>query len=286
MSKAYWLGVLVLSLLMIGYSNTQMSRGLVGDPPSIYNNMPGGLTIFTGMESLERRVNAIYSFSEVEKYTPRNHALLVVGPDTSLEWSPTLAHWVEEGGLLVVMDESPNSQMLLEGFEIHAGSGRVIQEVAVGVCNVGNASIRVVFNVYAEVYSTSRHEVLCRVGGVVTGLSRRIGGGEIVVIGDSSLVINEVLSKSPTYGNKFFLDAVTAGRNLVFYEGNRLYSYSSTQSVINYIKGFTTLATSLTQSMYWSNPVQRTTLIIIVIAVTLAIILLEFGSPVIRGRKY
>lgn len=286
MVKAYWLGVFILLLLIAGYSGARIRGGLVGDPPSVYNNMPGGLTIFTSSEALERRVDVIYSLDDIYRYDPGKHALLIVGPDTRVDASPRLRQWVEDGGVLIVMDETMNTEGLLRGFDIYLGNTTAIQEIATGVCSVGNANIKVVFDVYTMVYSTSNYTVLCRVNNETTGLSRSIGGGMVIAIGDSSLVINEVLSKGGAwYGNRLFIDMVTNGRGLVVYEGGRTYTYSSTSIIIQYIRGFILLASDASQSiLYTRNPLLKLLAVLTIILVTLTVVLLKLGLTMSRSR--
>ncbi|MEL9909446.1 MAG: DUF4350 domain-containing protein [Ignisphaera sp.] len=286
MVKVYWIGVFILLLLIAGYSGVRIRGELVGDPPSVYNNMPGGLTIFTSSEALERRVDIIYSLDDIYRYDPGKYALLIVGPDTRVDASPRLRQWIEDGGLLIVMDETMNTEGLLRGFDIYLGNTPAIQEIATGVCSTGNANIKVVFNVYTVVYSTSNYTVLCRVNDKTTGLSRSIGGGMVIAIGDSSLVINEVLSKGGAwYGNRLFIDMVSDGRGLVVYEGGRTYTYSSTGVITQYIRGLILLASDATQSiLYIRNPLLKLLAVLTIVLMTLTAVLLKLGLSISHSR--
>ncbi|AFL66575.1 DUF4350 domain-containing protein [Desulfurococcus amylolyticus] len=286
MVKVYWLGVFILLLLIAGYSGVRIRGELVGDPPSVYNNMPGGLTIFASSEAVERRVDIIYSLDDIYRYDPGKYTLLIVGPDTRVDTSPRLRQWIEDGGLLIVMDETMNTEELLRGFDIYLESTPAIQEIATGVCSAGNANIRVVFNVYTVVYSTSNHTVLCRVNDKTTGLSRSIGRGMVIAIGDSSLVINEVLSKGGAwYGNRLFIDMVSNGRDLVVYEGGRTYTYSSTSVITQYIRGLILLASDASESiLYIRNPLLKLLAVLTIILAILTVVLLKLGLSISHSR--
>jgi len=285
-AKAYLAGLVVLALLITGYSGTYVKTGLTGDPPSIYNNYLGGLTLFASSEATSRRVSAIMSLDDVTRYSPVKHALLVIGPDKPLDASPSLVQWVEEGGLLVVMDESENSRRLLEWFNIYFSKEPVRVEIANATCTIGDVSIIVVFDVYTGLYSTESHEVVCRVGGLETGIARTVGKGRVVAIGDSSLVINEVLSKGPVgYANKLFVDTLTAGRDLLIYEGDRMYEYASTGVLVNYFRGTLMLATSIFQALFTGDTVWRLTMVSLLTSFTVLIVFMELGFPQHQASK-
>jgi len=65
---------------------------------------------------------------------------------------------------------------------------------------------------------------LCVYGDSILAIERSYGEGLFIVIGDSSIVINDVLLKSPlATNNTLFMDYVIGERDIILYEGSRIY---------------------------------------------------------------
>ncbi|MEL9940386.1 MAG: hypothetical protein QW348_06530 [Ignisphaera sp.] len=215
--------LILLSLVIFSQYQKPIASILDLDPPSIYNIGPGGITFFYNYEKTRRSVQIIYSLDELKYFDSRNNVLLILGPDKDVGDIDTLFSWIEKGGVAVVGDELNHSKQILDYIGIEQGN--VIPGVGEAWCIIGNKAIEIVIDVAKALQSSnSRSNVLCLYGSMPVAYNVSYGNGYIIVIGDSSIVINEILAKpSISVNNSLFMDYIIGGKGLIIYEGGRVY---------------------------------------------------------------
>lgn len=215
--------LILLSLVIFSQYQKPIASILDLDPPSIYNIGPGGITIFYNYEKTRRSVQIIYSLDELKYFDSRNNALLILGPDKDVDDVDNLFSWIEKGGVAVVGDELNHSKKLLDYIGIEQGN--VILGVGEARCIIDNTTIEIVIDVARALRSSnSRSSILCLYDSMPIAYNVSYGNGYIIVIGDSSIVINEILAKpSISVNNSLFMDYIIGGRGLIIYEGGRVY---------------------------------------------------------------
>jgi hypothetical protein len=132
--------------------------------------------------------------------------------------------WVSMGGVLILMDETNNTRELAGTFGVIYGPLRM--RIGKAYCTINGRRITVLFNIYRELKPTgSGCMVLCRVGGAPTAVRTRYGAGTVYIVGDSSIVINELYFKNEyTEGNEAFVNQMVGNRMILVYEGARNYT--------------------------------------------------------------
>lgn len=223
LSKRLLILMLLLALLLLIPSAIPIFKSLEKDPPSIFNLGPGGVSLYISKLALHNEVSVIFSFSDLRKYDPEDHALLVVGPDRIPNDAGELIKWVKNGGLLVVLDELDHSSGVLSLFGMLYGNTHYVIDVA--YCTYANVNTTILLNVFREVYARGQGDTICVYNGAPIATSVGYGKGKVVAIGDSSLVINNLCVNMPEWcnANGIFVHMITEGRKLILYEGGRDY---------------------------------------------------------------
>lgn len=190
-----------------------------GDVPSLYNMGPGGITELVSYVTLFKRVKLVVGVEELRQYEPRTSVLLVAGLEKSLSDTEIseLLRWVSEGGKLVVADEYLVPLRLLQVLNVSLGPASY--SIDLGRCTIGGRDFDVLFNVYREVVGG---RTLCWVGGVPVAAEVALGRGTVLVFGDSSIAINEVLRSRYRPTQLAFLLEVLDRDTVAVFEGGRL----------------------------------------------------------------
>lgn len=203
---------------MLTTAQIPLVQGVIGDPPSLYNRGDGGLSELVSITTIYRRVKVVRSADDVWQHDPSTTSLLLSGLDLFLREHEMqqLLRWVEKGGFLVVMDEYRTPQLLYEKINISAGP--LVNAVTVGYCTVGAHKYPVLFNVYREV---GGGRPVCWVDNAPVGAEVAYGRGRILVLGDSSVLINEVMRSKHRQAQLSFGLALLDRETIAFYEGGR-----------------------------------------------------------------
>ena len=252
-SKAIGISIAVLLILMIVYSNLMLARAVIGDSPSIYNNGPGGVSYFFTTVMLRHSPIVIMSFDELHQYAPWLHALFIISPDKPISMDDALKvlNWVKNGGEVIVMDETSNTVAFLK--LVGAAPGAFVGYIVMGICRVNNMPVPVLFDVYQTFSKIDDGKPLCWAGKSVVAFEKKIGKGEVIVIGDSSLIINYMLLDT-RYGapNIYFIKQLVGPRSVLIYEGGRAYRIIYSVKGVMTINSIMTVITSI-PSMFFAH---------------------------------
>jgi hypothetical protein len=253
------------------------------DPPSVFNDGPGGLSGYVFYATFRKGLDIIFSFTELNYYTnPSRYALLIVGPDKSFSDINYVLEWIKRGGVVIVLDEYNYSLSLLKYFGFDLGTLFNVKSIA--ICELNNLNLTIYVNVFREVKPPSNSSTICRYGYAPIAIALNYGNGRIIVVGDSSLVINEISIKAPQWytANTAFIDAITEGRNIVLFEGARIYRQETSFTILYYISTFPNLITNLVNYIF-NQPINLRALIVVIISFISAIYAMyRYGYP----RKY
>ncbi len=218
-SRSVAISLALLWLVLVSGVELYLVGAPKEDAPSLYSMGPGGISELVSYVSLFKRVKLVVEFGELKQYDPRTSVLLVAGLEKVLgdaEISEVL-RWVSEGGKLMVADEYLAPLRLLQVLNISLGPSSY--SVDVGYCYIGGRSFEAIFNIYREVVGG---RALCWVGGVPVAAEVPLGRGVVLVFGDSSIAINEVLRSRYRPAQLSFLLEVLDRETIVVYEGGRL----------------------------------------------------------------
>lgn len=222
MPRWLFVAAAVLSTIVIASSyELVLYGGLATDPPSVNNLGPGGLSlIFTKLKLRGVEVVELRSIEVLDQLNPRETVLVIASPDTPLAENEVdkLLEWVSRGGKLVVMDELGSTMPLLSRLGITLGDR--VHGISLGYCRLGGLQMSVLFDVYAPVYGG---EPICTTGNTTVAVRVGYGKGYVLIYGDSSIAINEVIA-SPYRGmQEQYLYNVVFNRPVVaFYEARFL----------------------------------------------------------------
>lgn len=253
-------------------------RVLEKDPPSIFNRGSGGLSTFASEIALSRDLKIIYSFSELNRISPEHYALLVIGPDQELYDTEYLDTWISSGGLVIILDELDYSLGLLKSFELGLGDTRSVIDIA--MCNVNNMSMPIFVNVFRGIRYLEG-DVLCVYNGIPVAVSVEYGKGKIVVVGDSSLCINELASKIPSWYNlnKQFILLISGERKIAIYEGARVYSETTSYLIADVLSILPNVVSDVALFFYEKTFLLRSLFISILAFISTLFIIFKFGLP-------
>ncbi|MEM1707040.1 MAG: DUF4350 domain-containing protein [Sulfolobales archaeon] len=218
-SRTIVLSILTLWLVFLSIMQIPFIQSLVGDPPSLYNRGDGGLSELVSAMTIYRKIKVARSIDDVWSYEPGSSIMLVLG----LDFFPKeyevlqLLRWVERGGVLIVLDEFTTPRPLLEKLNLEIGT--LVSDVSLGECYVNGFNRTILFNVYREVLGG---EPICWVGNVPVAAEVRYGGGKVLVFGDSSIFINEILRSRYRQAHLSFALSLLNRDTVVFFEGGRL----------------------------------------------------------------
>ncbi len=229
MSKALIFSIIIISLLFFAYSRISIYNLLEGDPPSIYNYGLGGLSNYISKRVFTHKIDVIFSFKNLDSHDPGTSTLLIIGPDKPINKTDidVILRWTYQGGKTIIADESNNSILLLNNIGISVKY--VLWSIAKALCMVKHDNVTyidVLFNVYnaLDILPNVNASTICMYRDSILALERPYGKGLFIVIGDSSIVINDILLKSPlAINNTLFMDYIIGGRDVILYEGSRIY---------------------------------------------------------------
>jgi len=222
-SKALLITILLIALLTFSQTGAPLYTTIEYDPPSIFNNGSGGISRFYIEEVYRRRVEVIYSLENLPYYDSNKYLLLIIGPDSDVDGYEEVIAWVGRGGVAMIMDELNHTTSFLHSIGVYQGT--LYRTVDIGVCNIGNSTINVVFNVFREIRAdNTKAQLLCVVDGNPVALLLPYDNGTFIVFGDSSLIINNVMDTVHSVNNTLLIDLLIGGRGIVVYEGSRIYS--------------------------------------------------------------
>jgi len=213
--------IALLILIAVSQATVAVEVFTEYDPPSVSNMKPGGLSQFY----TENFAKVIVVKDAVDVYGkhPSRHALLIPGLGTAIDAISfqRILKWVEEGGILVLMDETDKSAGLLQRLGLVPSSTTEL-EVEDARCVVNGLEINVTFNKYVTLRKAAEGglmEPVCTIRGDVVAWKINYGGGVIYVLGDSSLVINEMVDYPDIKSrNVEFLNALTSHRKIIIYD--------------------------------------------------------------------
>jgi len=207
--------------------HVRLSLGIV-DPqaPSVYNLGSGGTSsiYFALGRRLRADVEVVPRLSDIKRFPPTRSVLIIASPDYPItrREAEELRTWVERGGVVIVLDETPSSKEVfkLAGVSIETP---LLKGIAVALCRMRGANLSVLLNYYV-LLSSGTAKPLCYANGGVVGYVSRVGLGSIYVFGDSSIIINEHMS-TPYAAQVLLLMRMIAGNRtfFLFYEGGRAY---------------------------------------------------------------
>lgn len=211
------------------------------DPPSVFNYGGGGYSVFYNLlTSTGYRVGVVYSPGDLEGLDPRDTVLVIASPDHPLDQgsSRRILEWVSRGGVVIALDEIGSLKSLLE--ELGARYGFMTSEISTAYCRVGNTRYTLYLNKYTDIIIENPDDTtytgLCTSGNYYVGLVKRVGGGLVVFIGDSSLFINKMIFLRNTSNNLVFFRDIVDGRRVFFYEGGRAYVVIRTETFIEAVQ--------------------------------------------------
>jgi len=215
------IAVLCISIATL---NTEIRMPLATEP-SPSNPGPGGLTKFVSM--LEERGYIVVepqSLEDAVRYlsatSPKISVLLVLGiAKNDVKAIDQVKDWVAWGGELVVMDELNDVDPLVESFGIVKTQPIIATTNA--TCVNGTT---VLFDVFALV---SGGAPLCSSAGMVLAVEKRFGEGSVIVVGDSSLVINYIHNFPFYRNNSAFLLTIFGKRRVivVYYPPSKAFAH-------------------------------------------------------------
>ncbi len=283
MSKSLVLSLLVIITLLLVYSTSgrvELTGNPLPDSPSIYNYYNGGVSLYFNDKSLKNGLSVIHSLDELSSYNPANHVLFIISPDKKITLSSRVKEWVSKGGLLVVMDETHNTLPLVKLFNIEYG--KYHESVVLGNCSINNKNYLVLFNVYQSIKTDTmiNAEPICRVRNETVAVYLKHGSGGVFVIGDSSLVINEIYVKHQNIENNTgFVDSIIGDRSIIVYEGDRNYTGGTEFEAGKIITGLVSWIRDTAGSMFNGTMIEvagKASLLVLIITVA---VILVYGPP-------
>uniref|UniRef100_A0A7C5XHB1 DUF4350 domain-containing protein n=1 Tax=Ignisphaera aggregans TaxID=334771 RepID=A0A7C5XHB1_9CREN len=240
----------MLLILIFSQTRTPITQIIEYDPPSIYNLGPGGITKFFYSKALERKINIIHNLHDLKLYEPQSHVLMILSPDKDIEDIDFVFSWIREGGVAIIGDELNHSINIFKAFGVEYYGD--VAGINIAKCVINNKTIDIVINVAKALISSNMDaETICFYGSMPIAYNISYGAGYIVLLGDSSIVINEI-SSYPLLAknNTMFIDIVIGDRNLIIYEGSRIYTVLEAQiisQIINaFLNGLTTILAWIT----------------------------------------
>lgn len=285
-SSSLFILIILVGLIMLSQSTTAVWHTLEKDPPSIFNYGPGGITYFY-VNALTRigDVNVIYDLSELNKYDPRKYVLLLLSPDVSLNDKEVraLLSWVEIGGEAIVGDEVNTTFLLISklGFQ----QTHRFPTILPSQCYLSNGStIKIllnVFTVYTPVNATMISKPICinEFGSIAYEVT--YGQGQVYIIGDSSLVINELFAKIPSSfaNNTVFIHNLIGSKNLIIYEGSRIYKYAELKILSTVLVIIFNFISSVFSNIMSLGLMHRLIFLLVLMILSTVSIIAKFGMP-------
>lgn len=277
MSRALTAILILIALLALSQTRTPLYTTVEYDPPSIFNQGPGGISIFYIQEMCKHKTEIIYSVETLQHYEPDEHILLIIGPDTEVEMYERVLEWVGRGGIVAVMDELNYTAPLLSSTGIQQGP--LYRAIAAGKCAIGNATVDVLFNVYRTVklINSTNAEILCEVDEEPVAVLVRYADGIIMVSGDSSTIINSVMDSPYHINNTLFVKYLMGGRELIVYEGSRLYTTVEARAIAYTLDTLTKVLSMVVEQLVGSDILKRALLFLVTVCMATVYIANKFG---------
>ncbi len=281
MSRSLLLSIIIFSIVVSlhVYGSIELTGPLLGNPPSVFNFASGGVSEYFNSRRVRAGLNIIYDFKELDKFYPPNHVLFIIGPDKEVENTDVLDKWVRSGGRLVIMDETTNSLPLLKSFNVSLKD--FVPEIRNATCRVDESEYIVLFNVYRTINITSgEYQPICMINNSLVAARISWGRGEVIVVGDSSIAINELYFKLKNpKNNTGFMDSLVSNRRIIVYEGARIYKYAGSIQAIKFVSGTITGISNGFNELFKGQLIDvAAKLILLTILITLLLVS-KFGVP-------
>jgi hypothetical protein len=272
------ISLLLLIILIFSQTRAPIAYVVERDPPSVFNYGSGGITIFYYSELGKRRVGIVYSLQELRNFDPQDYILMLLGPDSIVKDVDYLIEWIDRGGVALIGDELNFSTDMLKRLGIEYGND--FHGVFLARCFLGNKTIDIIIDVAKELMAVnSKAKPLCFCMSKPIAYNVSLGRGYAIVVGDSSIVINEILSQ-PTFAknNTELAELVIGNRGLLIYEGSRIYTPVYAQAIAQFIDE---LLNGLTQILRWiiveRGAISSLEFALGVVAVLMVYMLIKFG---------
>ncbi|MEM2606186.1 MAG: hypothetical protein QW101_03955 [Ignisphaera sp.] len=271
-------------LLLLISSPVTLLMSLEMDPPSIYNSGFGGLERYVVDIMFSKNVEIIFRFSELHRFKPEEFSLLVVGPDEEIHDVEKIIDWVSKGGIAIVLDELNYTKPLMT--RLGLSRGNMFNVIDVADCHFDGMQTKILVNVFTEVVSDNVDNLqqICRYNDIPIAVRIRYGRGMIVVVGDSSLVINDVYLKSPQWYriNSGFIRLLSMDRDIIIYEGSRRYSRITSAIIALVISNINNGIPDIINIVIGDSLMNRLISVIILMFVSVLYTVYRFGIPKYR----
>lgn len=268
------------SLLIFSSSSITLFNVLEMDPPSVYNNGPGGLEKYAmHLMSNQNEVKIIYRFRDLLKFEANEFSVIIAGPDEQIQEVDELIEWVYRGGIAIVLDEFNHTSPLLLKFGLSRGS--MLNLIDLAECKINEIKVKILVNVFIEILGNSSARSLCHYRNSSIAMYVNYGKGVFVFVGDSSLVINEIYYKSPSWYriNTEFIRLLSANRKIIIYEGSRQYHKITSSFLAIVLTNINTGIADLISFILRSSLLNRLICLIVVLFILTLYIAYKFELP-------
>ncbi|MEM1731997.1 MAG: hypothetical protein QXU22_02020 [Desulfurococcaceae archaeon] len=243
-NKSILMILILMSLITIAHTTVPIEVFTEPDPPSVFNAWAGGLSQYYYLNVHRSEVTTDLSY--VARRNPNEYALIIPGSGRVLIPSSELFEWVEKGGIVIVMDESTYIYPLLDRLGLRIE--RSFNSIDSATCNIDGEIITVVFNVYVVLRNVDNLKgnttPICLIDGNPVAWKIPYGRGVFYVIGDSSIVINEVLSQhSISSENMLFLEILVQRRKIIFYDSFTRKEVTTMERLLDVLSWFINVVT-------------------------------------------
>lgn len=263
-NKSIVIILFLISLVAIAHTTVPIEVFTEPDPPSVYNMAGGGLSGYYYDNVLRSEV--ISEIDDITRRNPGEYALIIPGSGKILTPSPGLFEWVEKGGIIIVMDESLHITPLLDRLGLIIE--RSLSSIDRATCNVNDKVINVTFNVYVVLKAIKDHRgdaiPICFINSEIVAWRVQYGKGIFYIIGDSSIVINEMLVyQKIASDNLLFLNTLIQGRKIAFYDSFTRRETTTLEKLLGVLSWFVSVITHATLVVKEQDLLTRTMIYIV-----------------------